>query len=87
MEREYCIDPKSGLLQILSDAPGIYVVYDYTGAVNFHGHTVARQISIFEGGKEVLEAHVDQLTDAGNIASGLLTPNPICSGMVPSSLA
>ncbi|HKT52574.1 MAG TPA: energy transducer TonB [Candidatus Angelobacter sp.] len=76
VEREYCIDPKSGLLQILSDAPGIYVVYDYTGAIDFHGHTVARQISIFEGGKNVLEAHVDQLTDAVNIASGLLTPTP-----------
>lgn len=76
VEREYCIDPKSGLLQILSDAPGIYVVYDYTGAIDFHGHTVARQISIFEGGKNVLEAHVEQLTDAANVASGLLSPTP-----------
>jgi hypothetical protein len=87
VEREYCIDSKSGLLQILSDAPGIYVVYDYTGAIDFHGHTMPRQISIFEGGKNVLEAHVDQLTEASNIASGLLTPTadmvqdgPVLSG-------
>ena len=87
VEREYCIDRKSGLLQILSDAPGIYVVYDYTAAIDFHGHTMARQISIFEGGKNVLEAHVEQLTDAVNVASGPLTPTanmlqdgPVLSG-------
>jgi len=76
VEREFCIDPKSGLLQILSDAPGIYVVYDYTGALEFHGHTVPRQISIFEGGRNVLEAHIDSIVDAEHIATGLLTPTP-----------
>jgi Gram-negative bacterial TonB protein C-terminal len=87
VEREYCIDPRSGLLQILSDAPGIYVVYDYTGAVDLHGHTFPRQITIFEAGKNVLEAHVDELSEAKNIAAGLLTPasdmvrqGPVLSG-------
>jgi len=86
VEREFCIDPKSGLLQILSDAPGIYVVYDYTGALEFHGHTVPRQISIFEGGRNVLEAHIDSIVDAEHIPAGLVTPssemvrqNPILS--------
>jgi Gram-negative bacterial TonB protein C-terminal len=74
VEREYCIEPKTGLLQILSDAPGIYVVYDYSGALDFHGHTLPRQISIFEGGKNVLEAHVDSLADLGPAPAGLLTP-------------
>jgi hypothetical protein len=76
VEREYCIETRTGLLQILSDAPGIYTVFDYTGALPFHGHTVPRQITIFEGGKNVLEAHVDSLSDLGTPAAGLLDPNP-----------
>jgi Gram-negative bacterial TonB protein C-terminal len=75
VEREYCIEPKTGQLQILSEAPGIYVVYDYTGAVDFHGHIVPRQITIFEGGKNVLVAHVDSIADLGTAPSGLLTPS------------
>ena len=88
VEREYCIEQKTGLLQILSDAPGIYVVYDYTGAFEFHGHTLPRLITIFEGGKNVLEAHVDSLSDAGNLPAGLLKPTPdmVREGPVLSSV-
>lgn len=75
VEREYCIEPKSGLLQILSDAPGIYVVYDYTGALEFHGRTLPRQISIMEGGKNVLEARLETISDAGSMAADLLRPS------------
>src|SRR5579862_2932287 len=46
-EREYCIDANTGLLQMWSEAPGIYAVYDYTGATSFHGHIVPKQIAIF----------------------------------------
>ena len=31
VEREDCIDPTTGLLQMWSEAPGIYAVYDYAG--------------------------------------------------------
>jgi hypothetical protein len=47
-ETEYCIDPKSGLLRTYSEAPGIYNVYDYSEKFEFHGRTLARQISIVE---------------------------------------
>ena len=65
-ETEYCIDPKTGLLRTYSEAPGIYNVYDYSEAFQFHGRTLARQISIVEDGATVLQIHLDSLTDAAN---------------------
>jgi hypothetical protein len=74
-ETEYCLDPKTALLQIRSEAPGIYVVYDYNGATQFHGRTVPRQISIIEGGNPVLEIQLEGIQDgAGDPA--LLVPTP-----------
>jgi len=86
-EREFCVDPKTGLLQILSDAPGIYFVYDYTGGPQFHGRSVPKNISVFSAGKSVLEAHVESMSDASNITAESLassnTPRrfgPVLSG-------
>ena len=74
-EREYCVDTKSALLRIYSEAPGIYTVYDYSDALHFHGHTLARQISIVESGEAVLQIHVDSLEDAGAPDPALFTPS------------
>jgi hypothetical protein len=63
-ETEYCIEPKTGLLRTYSEAPGIYTVYDYSEKFEFHGRTLARQISIVEDGVTVLQIHLDSLTDA-----------------------
>jgi hypothetical protein len=65
-ENEYCIDPKTGLLRLHSEAPGIYSVYNYEGAVQFHGRTLPRQITIVEGGTTVLQIHLDSIEDANN---------------------
>jgi hypothetical protein len=65
-ETEYCIDPKTGLLRTYSEAPGIYNVYDYSESTQFHGRTLARQISIVEDGATVLQIHIDSLADAAN---------------------
>jgi hypothetical protein len=73
-EREYCVDTKSALLRIYSDAPGIYTVYDYDDDLHFHGHTLARQISILESGETVLQIHVDTLEDPGAPDPALFTP-------------
>lgn len=73
-EKEYCLDSKSGLLQVWSDAPGIFVLYDYNGAADFHGHTVAHQISIVEGGNQVLDAHLDSLLGAAEVNPASLKP-------------
>jgi hypothetical protein len=76
VEREFCIDTKTGLLQVLSDAPGIYVLYDYRNALQFHGRTLADKISIVEGGKTVLEANLGSIADADPNNPDLLTPTP-----------
>ena len=65
-ETEYCIDAKTGLLRTYSEAPGIYNVYDYSESFQFHGRTLARQISIVEDGVTVLQIHLDSLVDAAN---------------------
>jgi hypothetical protein len=65
-ENEYCIDPKTGLLRILSEAPGIYSVYDYQNGVPFHGRMLPRQTTIVEGGASVLQIHLETLEDASN---------------------
>jgi hypothetical protein len=74
VEREYCIDSATGFLQMWSEAPGIFAVYDYNGAVEFHGHTLPRQISIFEEGQLAAEARVETLEDTPNVDASLFTP-------------
>jgi hypothetical protein len=73
-EREYCVDTKTGLMQVLSDAPGIYVLYDYTNPHHFHGRVLAGKISIVEGGKTVLEANLVNIGDADPNNTSVLTP-------------
>jgi hypothetical protein len=65
-ENEYCIEPKTGLLRIHSEAPGIYSVYDYNGGIQFHGRVLPRQTTIVEGGTSVLQIHLESLEDANN---------------------
>jgi hypothetical protein len=62
-ENEYCIDPKSGLLRVMSEAPGIYSVYDYDGGVQFHGRVLPRRTTIVEGGTTVLQITLDGVED------------------------
>jgi hypothetical protein len=76
VEVEYCVDPATGLLQMWSEAPGIYAVYDYNDAAEFHGHIFPRQISIFEDGRLAVQAHVESLEDAPSIDPNLFKPMP-----------
>ncbi len=82
-EKEYCVDSRTGLLQVWSDAPGMFVLYDYNGGAVFHGHTVPHQISIVEGGNSVLEAHVDSLFDASQVNPDSLKPTPHMAAQGP----
>jgi hypothetical protein len=75
-EREYCIDAATGLLQTWSEAPGIYAIYDYAEAKDFHGHTLPRQISIFEDGSLAAQARVEAPEDAPNLDANLFKPTP-----------
>ena len=74
VEREDCIDPATALLQTWSEAPGIYAVYDYSGAADFHGHLLPRQISVFQEGRPLMEIRVDSLEDAPTLDPALFKP-------------
>ncbi len=76
VEEEYCIDSATGLLQMWSAAPGIYAEYDYEGATEFNGHTLPRQISIFEGGAFAVQARVESFGDPGQIDANAFKPGP-----------
>jgi len=73
-EREYCVDPKEGLLRIYSEAPGIYVTYDYHDGPQFHERKLARDIAIVEEGNTVLQIHVESIQDPGRPDPNLFTP-------------
>jgi hypothetical protein len=74
VETEYCVDPNTGLLQVWSEAPGIYVAYNYDGALEFHGRTVVREITVTEGYDTVLQIHVDGIEDAREVDPQTLNP-------------
>jgi hypothetical protein len=75
-EYEYCFDPKNSLLMTYSEAPGIYVSYDYSNALSFHGRLIPAAVNFVEGGSTVLTIHIDSLTDAGAVDPALMTPTP-----------
>lgn len=76
VEREYCIDAATGRLQMWSEAPGIYAVYDYGGATAFHGHTLPREITIFEDGRPAVQVRVEAVEDAPDLDPNLFKPAP-----------
>ena len=76
VEEEYCIASATALLQMWSAAPGIYTEYDYEGAADFNGHTLPRQISIFEGGALIVQARVESFGDPGKIDPNAFKPGP-----------
>lgn len=76
VEQEYCVDPVSGTLRILSEAPGVYAVFEYRDTIRFHGHMVPGAISIVEGGKTVLDAKIDSISDAAMNLASIETEKP-----------
>jgi hypothetical protein len=74
VEKEYYIDPESGNLLLWSEAPGHYVLYDYTTSTEFQGHVVANEISIYEAGSRVMQIHLDSLQDASGVDPQSLRP-------------
>ena len=60
-ESEECIDPQTGLLQLHSEAPGRYVVYDYSNAFQLGSHILPRIVTVTEGGRLVSTISVESL--------------------------
>ena len=62
-EKEFCIDPATGLLNIASLAPGVYSIYDYSNALQFHGRVLPGKVTICENGTTVIDAQLTSIAD------------------------
>lgn len=60
-ESEECIDSGSGLLQVHSEVPGRYAVYDYSGAARIGSHLLPRTVTVTEAGRIVSKISVESL--------------------------
>jgi hypothetical protein len=74
-ENEECIDPQSGLLQMHSEAPGRYAVYDYTNSAQLRGHVLPHTVTVIEAGKAVSQISVESLTENPGSDLSAIAPN------------
>jgi hypothetical protein len=65
-ESEYCVESQTGLPRVVSDAPGIYSVYDYSNPVEFNAETFPSQITTSVAGSVVLQQNLS-----------IKTPDPV----------
>ncbi len=65
-EEEYCVDPTSDVLVTYSPVPGLYVVYDYSEGLQFHGKLIANKFTISEAGQTIIEAKTESVSDPLN---------------------
>jgi hypothetical protein len=82
-ESEDCIDPQSGLLQMHSEAPGRYAVYDYTNTVQFNGKVLPRSVTVTEAGRTVSQISVVSLNPSPASEPNLFTPNASMKAGIP----
>ena len=73
-ETEYCMDADTGLLRTWSEAPGIYIDYNYADAIRFGGHTIPRDITVTEGSEAIMQIHIDSLEPAVGVMSSMFAP-------------
>ena len=86
-EAEYCADAHSGALTTWSPAPGVYVHYDYSNALSFHGKAIPGGFTITEAGRTVVDARVESVTDPGSPDPALFDPSALSQTGVGSLLA
>jgi hypothetical protein len=85
-EAEFCADAASGLLTTYSPAPGLFIHYDYSSAVSFHGKTIAGAFTITEAGRPVIEARTLGLTDPPDPKSPIFRPR-VCAVLRRTAMA
>jgi hypothetical protein len=86
-ENEYCIDPATSTLRVLSIAPGIYVAYDYANGHKFHDHLLPGKITVTENGATTVEAQIVSVTDADPSNLALYTPTAQMLAQGPAPVA
>ena len=80
IEEEFCVDPATGFLQTYSIAPGIYDVYDYSNALEFHGHSLARRITIVENSIPIATIELNEIKDLNTADGSLFIPSADMKG-------
>ena len=73
-ESEECIDPQSELLQMHSEAPGRYIVYDYANASQLGDCVLPRTVTVTEAGRIVSTISVESLTELAVADAKLFVP-------------
>jgi hypothetical protein len=73
-EAEECIDSQSGLLQVHSEAPGRYAVYEYSNAAQLGSHRLPQAVTITEGGRVVSKISVESLKGIAAADPGMFVP-------------
>lgn len=61
-EQEWCVDPKAGTLVTFSEAPGSYVRYDYSKALEFNGKLIPNGFTITQAGETIIQAQAGSVT-------------------------
>lgn len=75
-ESEDCFDPQSGLLQMHSEIPGRYAVYDYRNPARLGSHELPGVITVTEAGRVVSTVSVISLQAIPAADSALFVPTP-----------
>ena len=83
-EAEECIDPQSGLLQVHSQVPGRYAVYDYTNAPQLGTRVLPRGVTITEAGRIVSKISVESLRTITAPDPGLFVPSDAMKASGPA---
>jgi hypothetical protein len=73
-ESEYCVDPRTGLLETYSPYAGLYIHFDYANAFHFHEQIIPDGFTLTEHGKAVIEDKTESVTDAAPKDSNLYEP-------------
>jgi hypothetical protein len=74
-ESEECIDPQSGFLLVHSEAPGRYVVYDYSNAPQLGRRTLPRTVTVTEAGRIVSKISVEKLEEINDADPSMFVPS------------
>jgi len=73
-ETEECIDAQSGLLEVHSEVPGRYAVYEYANAPQLGGRVLPRSVTVTEAGKIVSKISVQSLEELTAPDQSLFVP-------------
>jgi hypothetical protein len=78
-EAEYCVNAQTGLLTTYSPVPGLFVHYDYSQGIEFHGKRIANAFTIWEAGQKVAEATTLSVSDPPALTDQIFSP----TGLLP----